>query len=226
LNMAQKEARKPDEIRQDIYSHLSWDDRIDESHITVDVSDSTVILSGTVPTYPSLIQAERDAYDIPGVKSVKNRLSVLFPTTYPTPSDADIGGTIRNLLQINPTIDDHDIQVSVLNSVVTLSGTVSTAWQKTRAGYIAINVDGVVELDNNLQVLPKGTIGDEDIRRDIESSLARNAFVNPEHISVEVHDAQVVLSGDVDNYQEYRTAGRIAVYTGGVVSVTNNLTIR
>jgi osmotically-inducible protein OsmY len=224
--MAQKEGRKPEEIRQDVYTHLSWDDRIDESGIAVDVSDGTVVLSGSVPTYPNLVQAERDAYDIPGVKQVENHLSVLFPTTYPTPLDADIGANIKNLFQINPTIDDKDIEVTVLNNVVTLSGSVSTAWQKSRAGYIAINVDGVVELKNELKVIPEGFIRDEDIRKDIEASLARNAFVKPEHVRVDVHDAHVVLSGTVEDYREYRTAERIASYTGGVVSVKSDLSIR
>lgn len=224
--MAQKETRRPEEIRQDVYTHLTWDDRIDEKGITVDVTDSTVILSGTVPTYPNLIQAERDAYEIPGVKSVKNRLSVLFPTTYPTPSDADIAANIRNLLQINPTIDESGIEVSVLNNVVTLSGSVSTTWQRTRAGYIAVNVDGVVELKNGLTVVPRGVVKDGAIRKDIEDSLSRNAFVDPGHVHVDVRAGRVVLNGIVDDYQEYRTAERIASYTGGVVSVENNLSIR
>jgi osmotically-inducible protein OsmY len=224
--MAQKESRKPDEIRQDVYTHLSWDDRIDESNIMVEVSDSIVTLSGTVPTYPNLVQAERDAYEIPGVRSVDNRLSVLFPTTFPTPADGEIAASIGNLLQMNPTIDDHDIRVQVLNNVVTLTGSVSTAWQRTRAGYIAINVDGVVELKNELRVIPKGALRDDDIRKDIEASLARNAFVNPAHMHVDVRDAHVVLTGTVDDYREYRTAERIAGYTSGVVSVKNGLTIR
>jgi osmotically-inducible protein OsmY len=224
--MAQTEGRNPEDIRQDVYTHLSWDDRIDEKGITVGVSDGTVTLTGTVPTYPNLVQAERDAYDIPGVKSVDNRLSVLFPATYPTPSDADIAENIKNLLQMNPTIDDRDIRVEVLNNVVTLAGSVSTAWQKARAGYIAINADGVVELKNGLEVMPKGFVRDEDIRRDIESSLARNAFVKPDQVRVDVHGARVVLSGAVDDYRAYLTAGRIAAYTAGVVSVTNDLSIR
>ena len=89
--MAGKETRGPEVIRRDVYAQLSWDNRIDESNITVEVADSRVILSGTVPTYPNLMQAERDAYEIPGVKSVEN-LRVLFHT-YPTPVTPGSKGT-------------------------------------------------------------------------------------------------------------------------------------
>jgi osmotically-inducible protein OsmY len=160
------------------------------------------------------------------VKSVENRLRVLFPTTYPTPGDARIEGNIRALLETNPAIDARNIRVSSLNNVVTLTGSVATDWQKGRAGYIAVNVEGVLELRNELRVVPRGARADVDIEKDIEDSLARNAFIRLGHVRVEVRSGAVVLSGTVDDYQEYRTAERIASHTNGVVGVTNSLAIR
>lgn len=223
--MAQTGTRSAKDIEKDVYAHLSWDNRVDQSNIKVEVKDGKVVLTGTVPTSSNLAQAEKDAYEILGVKSVDNRLTVVFPTTYPAPVDAEIASKIRDLLQWNPTIDSRDIEVSVLNSNVALTGTVHSSWEKSRAGYIAINVEGVIGIENRLKVLPEGTVPDEGIKRDIESSLARNAFVDASNLHVEVVNGAVTLSGAVGDDRARRIVERIARHTGGVVSVDNKLSI-
>lgn len=224
--MAETSARKAEDIKKDVYSHLSWDDRIDESNIRVDVSDSRVILTGTVPTYSNLAQAERDVYEIIGVKSVDNRLAVLFPVSSPTPADAEIASKVIDMLRWNPTIDDSDVHVTVLNGSVTLTGDIHSIWEKSRAGYIAINVKGVVGIENRLKVRPLTVVPDDEIRKDIEGSLARNAFIEASDVKVEVADGVVTLSGTVDDDRSRRIAERIASYTDGVVSVDDRLSVR
>ena len=51
---------------------------------------------------------------------------------------------------------DSTINVDVSNDVVTLSGTVASADQKTRAEQVAKSVDGVKSVKNNLTVKPSG----------------------------------------------------------------------
>jgi osmotically-inducible protein OsmY len=222
--MARMERRRSEDIRADVSSQLYWDNRIDESNINVDVTDGRVILTGTVPTYSDRWQAEDDAYSISGVRYVDNRLRV-SPTTFPVPSDTEIASNIRNVLEWNPTIDSSRIDVSVSDGVVTLSGAVDSYWQKSRAGYIVANVGGVIDVSNLLRVEPVGTETDEDVRKDIVTTLARNTFIDADRVDVQVDGGVVTLTGTVDDYFAYRTAEDIAKFTSGVIDVHNSLVI-
>ncbi|HQI02743.1 MAG TPA: BON domain-containing protein, partial [Deltaproteobacteria bacterium] len=71
------ELSREEKIRDDVNTHLVWDNRIDAKDIRVEVVGSRVILIGTVPSYSDRWQAEDDAYSIPGVRSVDNRLKVV-----------------------------------------------------------------------------------------------------------------------------------------------------
>jgi osmotically-inducible protein OsmY len=222
--MAQMEKRRSEDIRADVSSQLFWDNRIDESNINVDVTDGRVILTGSVPTYSDRWQAEEDAYSITGVRYVDNRLRV-SPTTFPVPGDVEIAANIRNVMEWNPTIDSSRIDVSVSDGVVTLSGAVDSYWQKSRAGYLVANVGGVVDVNNLLRVEPVGAETDEDIRRDILTTLGRNTFIEAKNINVHVADGIVTLTGTVGEYFAYRTAEDIAKFTSGVIDVHNDLVI-
>lgn len=222
--MAQMERRRSEDIRADVSSQLFWDNRIDESNINVDVVEGRVILTGTVPTYSDRWQAEDDAYSIAGVRYVDNRIRV-SPTSFPVPGDTEVASNIRNVLEWNPTIDSSRIDVSVSDGVVTLSGAVDSYWQKSRAGYLAANVGGVVDVINLLRVEPVSMETDEDVRRDILMTLGRNTFIDAGRINVHVADGIVTLTGTVDSYFAWRTAEDIAKFTSGVVDVRNDLAI-
>jgi hyperosmotically inducible protein len=60
----------------------------------------------------------------------------------------------RALLAAADDLRDSTINVDVDNEVVTLSGTVATAAQKTRAAQVATGVEGVKSVKNNLTVSP------------------------------------------------------------------------
>jgi len=222
--MARTERRRSEDIRADVSSQLFWDNRIDDSNIDVDVTEGRVILSGTVPSYSDRWQAEEDAYSISGVRYVDNRLRV-SPTTFPVPNDTEIASNIRNVLEWNPTIDSSGIDVSVSDGVVTLSGAVDSYWQKTRAGYLVANVSGVTDVINLLRVEPIEKVTDEDLRKNILTTLARNTFIDADRIDVQVDGGVVTLAGTVDDYLAYRTAEDIARYTNGVIDVHNSLVI-
>ncbi len=222
--MARIEKRRPEEIRADVSSQLFWDNRIDESNINVDVFEGKVILSGTVPTYSDRWQAEEDAYSISGVRYVDNRLTV-SPTTFPVPNDTEIASNLRNTLEWNPTLDSSRIEVSVHEGTVTLNGSVDSYWQRSRVEQLVSNIGGVTEVHNLLKVEPAGGISDDEIRKDIESTLARNTFIDSSRINVRVDKGVVTLSGTVDDYLTYRTAQDIANFTSGVIDVQNDLVI-
>jgi hyperosmotically inducible periplasmic protein len=222
---AQMEMRRrdPDDIRADVSSQLFWDSSLDSSDIIVDVEGNRVILTGSVPSYADRWEAETDAYAIPGVTSVDNRIDVR-PDVSPLPSDEDIRLRVENVLDWNPIIDASGISVSVAGGVVTLSGTVDSYWQKDRARDIVTNVSGVVDAIDELKVMPPEEIPDEEIRDDILNALDRS-YVDASGVDVAVNDCIVTLAGTVFSYGDYRAIEQIADFTNGVCDVNNNLVI-
>lgn len=217
------EKRRADDIKADVSSHLFWDNSLDSSDINVDVADNRVILTGTVPSYSDLLEAEEDAYSIPGVVAVDNRLGV-NPAVSPVPSDTDIRTRVENVLDWNPVIDASRIDIAVDDGVITLRGAVDSFWQKDKAWDLASNVSGVVDVINEIRVDPLEEITDEDVMDDILNALDRS-YVDVGDVDITVDDCVVTLEGTVHDYYEYRTVEQIAHFTTGVCDVRNNLII-
>jgi len=66
-------------------------------------------------------------------------------------SDDRIRKEIYGRLFDDTDLDASDIEVSVDNGVVTLSGSVDSLWDKRRAEDIAKSVSGVMEVNNKLR---------------------------------------------------------------------------
>ena len=66
-------------------------------------------------------------------------------------SDERIREDVCDLLSDNPKVDATDIEVSVENGEVTLSGTVRTRDDKRRAEYVADAISGVRDVHNQLR---------------------------------------------------------------------------
>ncbi|MGH9881854.1 MAG: BON domain-containing protein [Pyrinomonadaceae bacterium] len=69
-------------------------------------------------------------------------------------NDGWIWTKTRAVLATTDDLRDSTINVDVDNAVVTLSGTVATQAQKTKAAQVARGVDGVKSVRNNLTVSP------------------------------------------------------------------------
>ena len=67
-------------------------------------------------------------------------------------SDPGITTAVKSKLAADDTVKAYQIDVDTAEKVVTLSGTVATAAQKTEAGSIARDTTGVTRVVNNLRV--------------------------------------------------------------------------
>ena len=110
------------EIQGNIVNTLIWNTNIDSENIDVSVDKGVVTLEGSAPSYWQKILAEELAYDMTGVLSIVNKLSVV-----PTESiiDESIAKAVIASIDRNPNIDIDFINVKVEEGIVTLSGTVS-----------------------------------------------------------------------------------------------------
>lgn len=218
-------ALSKEEIKKNIVDQLFWDARVDASTISIEFTDVTVRLNGTVPTFLAREAAEEDVWAIPGVSSVQNNIAVMHPSVYELPSDAEIKNILTSILQWNPDIDPSDMLINVENGNITLDGSVPSLWQKLRVEEIAAEINGVISLHNRLTVVPTTHYVDELIARDIVAALDRSADINVNTVDVQVSDGRVILSGNVSNYNTLKAAENCARYTDGVIEVINNLLI-
>ncbi len=95
-------------------------------------------------------------------------------------SDARLLEDISDRLMANPDVDASDVVVHVANCVATLMGTVDNRYEKRIAEYIAEDVMGVDDVNNQLKVrhgfwasLTGDKASDQEIRRPAESEIPR-----------------------------------------------------
>src|SRR5215475_1116259 len=143
-------------------------------------------------------------------------------------TDTTVTTAVKNKLAADPTTSAVRINVDTSNGVVTLSGAVPTAAEKSEAERIARNTQGVTQVVNNITVergesANGGTLSDAAILTSIKSQLVANGIIGT---NVDVKNGEVTITGEVDNAQEKSKAEEIARQASGVKSVKNQLTIK
>src|SRR5215475_2258226 len=96
--------------------------------------------------------------------------------------DATINTAVKNKLAADPITSAAKIDVDTSNGVVTLSGKVPTAAEKSEAERIARNTQGVRQVVNNITVergegATGGTFSDATILASIKSKLVANGII-------------------------------------------------
>ncbi|KMQ51213.1 Osmotically inducible protein Y precursor [Chitinispirillum alkaliphilum] len=213
-----------EEIKKRIVDQLFWDSRVDASDIHIEINNSHVTLHGTVPTSFARKSAESDAWAVPGVETVENRITVQLDS--PVPSSArELKDNIRNAFNWDPALAGEDLIISLEEGVVVLEGAVGHYWQKQKAQEKAKNIAGVIVVDNRIAVTPTHDIMDEIIAQDIINALERNIDIDIDLIDVKVEKGKVTLSGKVPDFHAYKTAENVVHFTTGVIDLQNDLSI-
>jgi osmotically-inducible protein OsmY len=214
------------DIKRRIEEQLYWDNRVDSSNVETAVSNGAVTLTGTVPTYTSRMAAEWDARSVLGVLAVNNLLIVQYRGEISVPDDRSIRDNILTLLTASASIDAANIEVSVVEGKVILKGSVSALWKKQRAEELVRDTVGVLEVHNELAVVPTENMTDELIAREIVNSIERNPSVEAENVTVRVENGTVQLSGTVRDWVARIAAYEAALYTAGVIDIRDDILIR
>ena len=217
--------RTDEQIRDDVIEHLRWDGWIDADRVRVDVHEGTVELAGEVPSVMAHQSATETTRNVLGVRDVANRLSVVYPSARPVPTDEELQASAQSVLRWNGQIDAAKIRVSVRNGIVTLQGTVESYWQRTTAERLVRELEGVTQVRDELAVVPGYEVLDERIAQDIVAALERSAYVDADDVTVKVNDGHVTLSGTVSHWLALRSAYEAALYTPGVRDIQNNLKV-
>jgi osmotically-inducible protein OsmY len=209
------------QLRKDVIDEIERDWRFKAAELGVEVDQGIVTLTGTVSSYPKLMAAADIAAEIAGTKGVANELTVRTPGLT-APNDTELAAAVRTALKWDVDVPEAKIDVIVRHGVVTLKGSVDYWYQKRAAGDRVVTLSGVSAIDNHITVVPP-SISDHDIRTNIEKAVERRIPLAARHITVNVKDGLVTLSGNVQFYSDRTLAEKTAWMTEGVRTVINKL---
>jgi len=142
-----------------------------------------------------------------------------------------ISREVRHELVMLPYYGVFDnLAYSVNGSVVTLFGQVTRPTLKSDAGNVVKKIEGVTQVDNQIEVLPLSPMDDQTRRAEFRAvysdpSLNRYAMMSVPPIHIIVKNGHVTLVGVVDNAADKNLAGIRANGVSGVFSVTNDLQV-
>jgi osmotically-inducible protein OsmY len=215
------------EIVGDIRAHLVADGFGDET-VLVDVKDGSVTLSGEVG---SIFEEQRALLraGVPGVRDINNHLRVAQLEQYRRPypgirSGPEIRAAILDAYGLDGRVPARQVRVAIRSGVVTLTGQVSTAWQRLAAEQDAVNAAGAWIVENQL-TLPGTLTPDEALERRLEARVEQHPYVSGERLEVDVERGHVTMIGHVLGAFQRETAERVVRLTPGVMSLDNRLTI-
>ena len=101
----------------------------------------------------------------------------------------------------------------------------SVTWRTFPLEELISNIIGVVDVIDELAVVPTENISDEVIAARILEELSDSGIVDPGQVLVEVEDGAVILSGMVKNYAVYNEVCNSARHMSGIRSITNNIAV-
>ena len=210
------------DIRNDVMSELSWDSRVGNKQIGVQVDHGVVTLGGTVEDWATCLAAVEAAHRVAGVKDVANELQARN-TLSSHLTDTDIAKAVRHALEWDALVPDRDIRSTVAGGVVVLQGIVTTPIQREEAERIVGRLKGVKRLENHLEV---SRMAEPDaVAASIRQALNRRAVREASHIVVRVEGGRVTVEGVVQSREE-----RLAVLgairgTRGVQTIDDRLDV-
>jgi hyperosmotically inducible protein len=140
---------------------LSTDNSTRTVKITVDTANGIVTLGGKARSKKAKAAAEKIASNVDGVKSVVNNITVGVRTksigkktdeaadaTGEAVSDSWITTKVKTSLLTDKAIKDGDVSVETTDGVVTLTGKIPTAAQKTHAIASIKKIKGVKRVES------------------------------------------------------------------------------
>ncbi len=139
---------------------------------------------------------------------------------------------------LSPYLRANDLKVTVHEGKATLTGNVPESVDKDLAKQIALGVDGIKSVDNDIKVNPNYTapvksadrsygevVDDASISSAVKSKLLWSRYSDGLTANVDTTRGAVKLTGTADTAEARDAAGKLAMNTHGVRSVNNQLTI-
>jgi len=226
---------RPDlEIQGDVMDALRSDPATSAYGVSAEVHAGVVVLSGKVNSYAEKGLCTDVAEGVRGVKGVENNIQVSYDQNR---TDKQIQEEIQALLEDDVRINAYGIEVQVKKGLVTLSGTVGSAAEKSLikdkswvAGVQAVDDSGL-KVDPWMREKMQREVAftfknDKGIEKAVKDAFAQDPRVWSYEIEPESRYGSVTLRGTVDNLAAKEAAGQDARNTVGVWRVKNFVKVR
>ncbi|MFN2235652.1 MAG: BON domain-containing protein [Anaerolineales bacterium] len=217
--------RTDEQLKKNIVDQLFWDDSIDASGVKVEVSNGKATLSGNVLKYSAKDAASSAAWLVNGIQDVDNRLQVQFPSNIPILTDEEIQRKAIEVLTWNADIHGLTISVSVTEGLVILDGTVASYWQRNKAKKLVSDILGVVDIINQLIVVPTELLTDQTVAENIQTALKNSPHIDGSAVKVSVKDGIVRLKGSVPTSHDRMQALIVVGNCRGVIDIINEIRV-
>lgn len=201
--------------------------------IQVNSQDGVVTLTGTVSEQTHLLLAAETVANMPGVKSVNNRLEVKDGIPEEN-SDAWIRMKIKTMLMLHRNLDGANTGVEVKDGRVILQGEVNNQAEKELTAEYVKDVEGVKGVENEMTVrqAPAKTpqtlgeyIDDASIYSQIKLALLLHRGPSPFETEIMVTNGVVTVKGKAKNAAEIELVSKRIEDIPGVVKIHNQLII-
>ena len=152
-------------------------------------------------------------------------------------SEARQEGSIWTAFALNRHLNPFTIDVDVENGSAKLTGKVETDVERDLAEQIALGIEGVKKVDNQLTLDPafeakasaepnlSQRFDDATLVATVKSKLLWNSNTEGLDINVNADNGKVSLTGNAQTAEAKELAGRLAANTDGVRSVNNQLSV-
>jgi len=249
--------RADDELQQEVATVLERDSALADSDIEIaSVNKGIVVLRGEASSLDAHRRALEDVRAVKGVERVSSEIQAPdrelpdVAATQPAEprtdspaaaaedtsgSDTAISNTwtttkVKMRLLSEVGISPFAINVDASDGVVTLFGIVESDVAMKKAGSEAAKVDGVREVQNELQVVPEAAAElqkrtDEAIYDTVRTRLDSKNELGDADIDVEVNNNVVRLTGTVKTRDQHERALELAKDASGVDSVIDDLEV-
>ena len=213
------------QLEAGILKRIRRDSRINDALIDVKVNNGFVVISGVVSTYKKKLAVQLKVKQIQGVLTVDNQIEVHYHREYGNPPSDRIKKTVESILSAASDIDESKISIDLDAGALTLKGSVTWFWQLHRIEELVSNIIGVIDIKNELSVVPSERISDEIIAREISKELEHAERIDPSQILIEVKHGTVILSGSLRSHTAEQEVYDAAIQQAGVTKIVNNIAI-
>lgn len=156
-------------------------------------------------------------------------------------TEARVQGQLWGTYAVNSELNPFDLEIDVSGNAVTLTGEVDSQAKKELAEEIALGVNGVARVNNQIRVDPElerrerrdqsdrsfgQVVSDATTTATIKSKMLLDDDVAGLDINVSTENDVVTLQGEADTAIESRRAESLASETDGVVRVVNRIAVR
>jgi osmotically-inducible protein OsmY len=220
-----------DRIESSFKDSYSYKKYLEHDDIDIDAEGGLVTLTGTVDSDSHKRLAAETAEELPGVKSVDNRLEVKEANET---SDGWISTKVKAALLFHRSVSGLDTEVYVKDGIVTLRGQADNIAQKDLTSQYASDIEGVKNVKNEMTVAepPRENeqtfsekVDDASITAQVKGALFAHRSTSALRTDVETENGIVTLKGTAKNQAEKDLVTKLVADIDGVKDVENDMEI-